>query len=130
MTCRNECTGAPEDEVYIPDPGLRSAVEEALGKTAGTPISRSDMARMSILHAEGRGIGNLAGLECATGLWTAELFDNQISDVSPLSDLTTLINLFLDGNQISDVSPLSGMTALVLLSLGQNQIRTCRRCPI
>ena len=122
VTCRNECTGAPEDEVYIPDPGLRSAVEEALGKTAGTPISRSDMARMSILHAEGRGIGNLAGLECATGLWTAELFDNQISDVSPLSDLTTLINLFLDGNQISDVSPLSGMTALVLLSLGQNQI--------
>ena len=122
VTCRNECTGAPEDEVYIQDPGLRSAVEEALGKAAGTPISRSDMARVVILTAYEMGIGSLAGLECATGLRNAWLDGNQISDVSPLSGLTALETLSLGQNQISDVSPLSDLTALGSLHLSDNQI--------
>ena len=31
---------------------------------------------------------------------------NQISDISPLANLTSVTDLFLDGNQISDISPL------------------------
>ena len=41
-----------------------------------------------------------------------ELWKNQISDISPLSSLTSLTELILVENQISDVSPLVGNSGL------------------
>ena len=48
--------------------------------------------------------------------------DNKLSDISPLSDLTSLTSLRLWSNQISDISQLSKLTNLNYLSLYRNQI--------
>ncbi|MCL2108747.1 MAG: leucine-rich repeat domain-containing protein, partial [Oscillospiraceae bacterium] len=50
------------------------------------------------------------------------LWGNQISDVTPISNLTNLRNLTLGENQITDISPLSELTNLTLLGLNKNPI--------
>ena len=108
--------------VDIPDAGLRAAVEGALGKAAGTPITRAEMTTLAGLDAKGRSIGRLTGLECATGLTWLNLEDNQLSDLTPLSGLMRLTWLNLRINQLSDLTPLSGLTALTVLDLYTNDI--------
>ena len=44
----------------------------------------------------------------------------EITDLSPLSGLTSLTALGLHGNQITDLSPLKGLTELKLLDLKYN----------
>ena len=97
--------------VHIPDPGLRAALELALGKEAGDDITRADMESLESLQASrcrfirlkdtnnwgipsrwicespndtfGPAIKKLTGLEYATNLTELHLGRNQISDVSP-----------------------------------------------
>jgi hypothetical protein len=47
---------------------------------------------------------------------------NQISDITPLAELTQLKGLFLGSNQIVDISILSGLLQLENLVLGSNKI--------
>ena len=47
---------------------------------------------------------------------------NNISDLSPLSGLTNLTELWLFENNIADVSPLAGLTSLTRLRLGTNDL--------
>ena len=75
------------------DPALLRAVEVALRKPSGGPVTASEVASLENLRAEDRGIRNLTGLELATGLQSLNLRDNLISDLSPLGDLTTLQEL-------------------------------------
>ncbi len=128
--------------VNIPDPNLRAAVEVALGKASGVPITVDDMGTLTRLDARNANISDLTGLESATNLThlnlggnnitdllpAAGLTDlamlglakNNISDISPLSDLTNLVGLNLEQNTFSDISPLSDLTNLVGLNLEQN----------
>ena len=115
-------SAAPGDSVTIPDAALRAALESALGKSAGASITEGEMATLTSLNANTRGIVSLTGLEFATGLTSLGLWSNQISSVSSLSGLTALTSLFLGDNQISDISDLSGLTALTFLGLWSNQI--------
>ena len=64
-------------------------------------------------------ISPLSYLTNVNDLW---LNQNQITDVSPLSSLINLNKLWLDQNQIIDISPLSYVTNLMGLGLNQNQI--------
>ena len=109
--------------VYIPDRNLRVALELALDKEAGDDITQVEMANIESLVSIGSGIRNLTGLEFATNLTKLHLGLNTISDLSPLKDLTNLIELDLHRNQIiSDVSPLKNLTNLRHLSLRGNRI--------
>lgn len=130
--------------VSIPDPGLRTSLESALGKAAGEPISSAELGTLTALDARRRDIAILVGLECALGLTDLNLANNRISDLSPLSrlgaltklglwnndlaDLAPLSRLFalrwlnLWGTSVSDLSPLSGLAALTFLELGNNRI--------
>ena len=112
---------AASEVVSFPDAGLESAVREALSKPEGD-ITADDMATLTHLHAETRGISDLSGLEYAVNLQTLELYNNQISDLSPLAGLTNLRALPLYNNQISDLSPLASLTNLGGLYLSNNQI--------
>ena len=112
----------PGDLVTIPDPNLRAAIEEVLGKTAGALITAADMARLTRIVADEAGISNLAGLEAATQLERIELRHNSISDLSPLAGLTQLNNIKLRGNRITDVSPLAGLINVDWLGLEENAI--------
>jgi uncharacterized protein YjbI with pentapeptide repeats len=51
-----------------------------------------------------------------------DIGDNEISDISPLSNLTSLTWGVLDDNKISDITPLGDLTDLTRLSLPNNQI--------
>ena len=54
--------------VSIPDPNLRAAIEEALGKASGATITTADMAKLTKLEAANSNISDLTGLEFATNL--------------------------------------------------------------
>ena len=47
--------------VNIPDPNLRAAIETALGKAAGAPITADEMATLPRLEAPEADISNLIG---------------------------------------------------------------------
>ena len=107
----------PGESVNIPDPNLRAAIAEALGKTSDALITAEEMATLTRLDLGYKQIEDLGGIQFATGLEHLKLNGNNISDVSPLAGLTQLTHLDLDGNNISDVSPLAGLTQLEWLLL-------------
>ena len=112
----------PGAVVRIPDPNLRTAVAEALGKGPNAPITAEEMERLTHLDARGRGIRDLTGLQFATNLSRLHLRDNQISDLSPLAGLVELVRLELNDNPVSDMSPLRGLKNLNHLSMNQTLI--------
>ena len=112
----------PEVGVNIPEPNLRAAIETALNKRAGDPITADEISTLTHLEVSGAGIRILTGLELAANLTVLDLSSNAISDISPLSDLTHLTALYLFDNAISDISPLVGLTRLTTLRLDDNTI--------
>ena len=135
----------PGRPVFIPDVGLRRAVTDALGKTAGEFIRPREALRLAALDAGGAGIVDLTGIGAATGLvevdlrtngirnlWplvgivglrTLDLYRNRIPDASPLAHLPALEELSLGANAIDDLGPLTGPTGLRILDLRFNDIR-------
>ena len=111
-----------EAAVDIPDANLRAAVETALGKNAGTPITATEMATLTRLEASEADIHDLTGLEHATNLTRLELYGNSITDTSALVNLTNLTDLVLYINTILDPSPVAGLTELTYLNLAENSI--------
>ena len=109
-----------ETLVDIPDATLRKAVEEALDKAAGDPITRGEMADLRTLRV--KGVRQLTGIEHAVNLSRLDSTNGAISDLSPLAGMTALKRLSLQGNAVADVAPLAGMTALTDLDLLGNEI--------
>ena len=112
----------PVGGVYIPDPNLRTVIEEILGKAAGSTITEEDMARLTRIDAEEKGISDLTGLEHALRLERIEFQHNSISDLSPLTDLVRMNNIKLAGNKITNVSPLARLINVDWLGLEENAI--------
>ena len=136
----------PDDAVHIPDPNLRLALARMLGQRVDQPITVSQMEQFSRfsrtghtkngVYVEGltlfnQGIKDLTGLEHAINL--KELFvreqreefrGNGISDLTPISGLTQLVNLNIGGigNHVSDLSPIANLTNIKHLDLGGNPI--------
>ena len=111
-----------QEVVDIPDPGLRAAIAQALGKAPGDTITRAEMETLVEFQAIGRDITDLRGIEFAINLTELALWFNNITDISPLSSLTNLTRLELDSNAITDISPLSSLTNLTRLDLQWNKI--------
>ena len=110
----------PGAGVYIPDPNLRAAIEEALGKEDAdtVPITLEEMATLTSLRTSNRDIKNLKGIEFATQLKTLELGGNSITDISLLKNLIALESLNLGRhNAIMDFSPLTSLHNLNSLNL-------------
>ena len=94
-------------EVKLPDPNLRAAVENLLGKASGATITTADMMTLTHLHARNIDISDLTGLESATNLTYLSLNDNNISDISPLvanTGLGSRDHVHLWGNPLSSLS--------------------------
>jgi len=89
--------GGGEEPIQFPDSRLKAAVEAALGLFNPTP---TDMLRLTVLTAEGKGIMDLSGLEYAIHLQTLRLGTNRISDLSPLAGLTSLVLVDLRANPL------------------------------
>ena len=112
----------PGTHVYIPDPNLRAAIAEALGKSINAPITVEEMGGLKELDMRRSDIRDLTGIQFATNLSRLFLWDNQISDLSPLAGLTELRELWTDGNPLSDISPVRGLANLTHLEISSNQV--------
>ena len=112
--------------VTIPDSNLRAAIEAALGKVRGAPITVAEMRTMDSLNASNYTdepeIRDLTGLESATNLTSLSLDRNGITDVSALAGLVNLTSLSLYRNDISDISALAGLVNLTFLDLELNLV--------
>ncbi len=117
----------PSAVVHIPDPNLRAAIAEELGKSPNAPITVEEMKRLRALLVSGRGIRDLTGIQFATNLYRLHIGgwgedENQVSDLSPIAGLINLERLYLSGNPISDFSPLKGLTNLKGLVLNHTLV--------
>ena len=105
----------PGAVVHIPDPNLRTAIAEALGKNPNALITVKEMERLEELEARDKDIQDLTGMQFAKNLGFLALDRNQISDLSPLAGLINLRDLALERNPVSDLSPLRGLKNLTRL---------------
>ena len=132
LMCLTFSLTATAQVINIPDPNLRAAIENALGKATGTSITADEMTTLTGFAARNANISDLTGLEGATNLkWLGldgEVVEgtwsnsNSISDLSPLAGLTNLTQLWIGGNSILDISPLAGLTNLISLALEANLV--------
>ncbi len=112
----------PGGQVQIPDPNLRAAIAEALGKNINAAITVDEIKGLKKLEGQNRDIRDLTGLQFATNLNELFLWNNQISDISPIAGLINLHNLRLSVNPISDFSLLKGLTNLTHLWLNETPL--------
>lgn len=111
----------PEMEVVIPDPNLEAVIRSIVQKPVG-PLLSSDLATVTEIEADEKGIGNLQGLQYCSSLRLLNMRGNSVADLGPLTNLVEVTQLGASDNRIADLQPLSGMTRMVNLSLGGNRI--------
>ncbi|MYK20353.1 hypothetical protein F4055_19655, partial [Candidatus Poribacteria bacterium] len=106
----------------IPDPTLRARIEFLLNKNPGDTITEQEMSGLTRLTLDQNvDLIALTGLEYATELTYLLLFRRQTArdstrsslDLSPLTGLTKLEFLSLQGYRITNISPLSTLTELI-----------------
>ena len=87
--------------VNIPDANLRAVIKRALDKPAGATITNTEIATLTDLGGSRANIRDLTGPEFATNLISLHLRANQLSDLSPLLELTNLKDLNIQSNPLS-----------------------------
>ena len=107
----------PGAVVRIPDPNLRAAIAEELGKSPNAPITVEEMKKLGRLdlgnHARSTGIRDLTGLQFATNLRRLHLwYFHEFNDLSPIAGLINLESIIFGSPNISDLSPLAGLINL------------------
>jgi Leucine-rich repeat (LRR) protein len=127
--------------VVIPDQALRKAINLALGRNAMDSLTRGLMAQLTTLNAVGNGISDLTGLQYAVNLKTANLSNNKLTTITPISglQLTSLIWTGNPGNPGSTQVPAMPPLAQLILAFGlfgiityfrrhQNTAKECHPC--
>ncbi|WP_338449600.1 DUF3048 domain-containing protein [Niallia oryzisoli] len=72
--------------VNFPDPNLEALIRERINKATGE-LQKSDLAEIRDLQGYNRNISNIQGIENLVNLYSLELTNNQIEDISPLETL-------------------------------------------
>ena len=112
----------PGASVHIPDPNLRAAIAEALGKASGATITVKEMETLIKLEARSKDIKDLTGLASAKNLTELNVRDNPLSDISPLASLTKLHYIHLQNTEVADLSPLVSLTKLRELQFRDTEV--------
>jgi internalin A len=107
--------------VNIPDPGLKAAVRQALGKPAGD-LTVADMEHLQQLLAQSRLIRSAEGLEAARNLAYLDLSYNYLTDLTLSAELSKLTTLSVWGNQLTNLTLPVGLSNLTVLTLGDNRL--------
>jgi len=110
-----------EPPIVFADSNLEIMIRSAIDKPTGD-IRSSDVRYLTSFNATGREIESLEGIEHLTSLEFLIIFDNHISDLSPLASLTDLRSIGLSQNNISDLSPLADLPNLYNIDLRDNLI--------
>ena len=109
-------------EISIPDANLRAVVRTALGLTADETLTQQKMHGLNTIKCAGsRNYKSRRFRACDTshGIRHAR---NQIADITPLRNLTTLFRIVLNDNSITNITSLTGLTRLTHLNLSENRI--------
>ena len=90
-------------------------------KKAEGPLTDQDYKKISYLNLEGLGLTDIAPLSKMTSLTALYLSDNHISDLSPLAKVT-LSKIAFHNNKVKDISPLKGMKKLSVIYFRNNLV--------
>jgi len=107
--------------VTFADSNLLAAIRSQISKPTGD-IMKSDLIDMFDLLADSRGISDLSGIQYCQNLHILNLYDNDISEINLLSNLSSLDQLYLGQNQITALGVLSSLPNLQWLALDYNDI--------
>ena len=117
--------------VTFADSDLEAVIRTKINKPDGY-IYKADLSNIIDLQAPNSNIDDLSGIENLVNLEVLNLGleevngswvnSNNITDLTPLANLTSLRELLLYKNSISDLSPLSNLTNLTRLSADFNNI--------
>lgn len=113
-----------EEIVYFEDEVLAALIKRELGLKSNDHITVPDLTSLSYLDLYGvpKAISSLKGLEEAKNLYSLNIGYNNISDLTPLSNLQSLEYIYLLGNQVTDISSLTNLPSLRILDLSDNNI--------
>jgi len=124
----------------VTDTNLVACIRQAMSSLGVTPMLTDGVTQDDFNHLGTQGTGfvnlncdnmNIASLEglqylkfdtTASSDFVLSLVGGSISDLSPISGLKDLTELYLNNNQITDVSPLATLISLYKLDLGTNDI--------
>lgn len=91
-------------------------------RETNSPLTAADVATVSTISGNFKGITSLAGLEHCKAIASIDLAGNQIVDLSPLQGLRQLQYLNLASNKVSNVAPLGTIPALQYIELSNNEL--------
>ncbi|MGD7053925.1 leucine-rich repeat domain-containing protein [Sutcliffiella horikoshii] len=115
----DEGEGSP---ITIEDANLENKIREILN-IHHRDLTTGDMEEIESLRAGELNISSLEGLQYAQNLAYLDVKFNEITDLTPLKDLTSLFNLEIWGNSsLTDISPLANLTNLTYLDMDQTGI--------
>ena len=117
----------PEPPIF-PDKNLEAAVRKFVFEKRDNdkPLVEADLANLSTIQANGKGIKDLSGLEKCQSLASLDLAENLVTDLTPLKGLSRLQYLNVADNRIADIRPLGEIKALQYIELSHNQVRNVR----
>lgn len=115
-----EMESLTELSIFLKEDGSADFSESAKYSILGKPASLKGT--KDFKFAVTRGMKSIKGLEYAKNLKKLKLNENEISDISPLKNLTKLEYLEIQRNRIVDVNPLKNLTNLKFLKLYNNLI--------
>ncbi len=108
----------------ITDANLKKALnEDYFNKPANNDITQAQMQSLTgAIHLENKGIKNIKGLEYATNITQVFAQGNEISDFTPMQNLTKLEKINIEKQQASSVKlmDLSKLTHLTYIAIGYN----------
>ena len=106
-------------------PFLDANFEQAIRDTLNIPtadITYADVRDIDSLVLGFSNISSLSGIEYFTSLVTLDITNNNVFDISFLTNLEFLVNLYAGANNIFDISPLSEKTSFKQLYLQWNSL--------
>ena len=111
------------DVIQFPDSDLKVALLRQLEKSPNDEISIAEAENApQTLDLSQAGISNLEGIQYFKNVTFLKLHENNIQDLTPLSNLTKLKILLLNDNVIEDIAPLANLKNVILLNLNNNQV--------
>ena len=115
------------DEVNIPDPALREAIQHNL-KINGYSEELTEENLLNITGINSWGVSTLEGVQYLKNIRTLQADDGMISDLSPLKDMTKLNILSLKNNKIKNTAGIP-YHQFAQISLDKNMIKDVSGLP-
>ncbi len=119
----------------IEDPTLRRVLENAAGVFDGSAITVGDLNAVDEIYVASLEMGetkiaSLAGLECLQSLLYLTLYNQNVSNLTPLLHHNSLISVDLSCNPLTSLAPLAGKSSIRELYVDINDSCTGSPAPL